>query len=638
MCGINGFLGDFPQDLIHLMNETTAHRGPDDRGSWSHSEDSICLGHNRLSIIDLSQAGHQPMIDSNERFVMVYNGEVYNFPELKKDLEKKNYKFRGQSDSEVLLNLYIEEGEDCVKKLNGIFAFAVWDKKEKELFLARDHYGVKPLYYSHTERGFIFSSELKSLLHSKCVSKEINENALSRYLAFLWSPGCETMLKGVSKLLPGHSIRIGPSKEPRVKQFYQLDYSGSANSTEGLSFEEAKTKTRTLLKQAVKRQMISDVEVGAFLSGGVDSTAIVNYAKEYSSQRMNCFTIKTDEKLLAQEGIVSDYSYAKKAAKELDVNLHSIEVSETCIDELEEVIYLLDEPEADPAIINTLLISRLARKEGVPVLLSGAGGDDLFSGYRRHLAVHYQGWMSGLPSLARMTALPLLKSSRAFGVPKRYIEKLSRPLNYSGNDFVSSFFLWADSQTINSLLTGEKSGLDDKNLFAPLNNTIKNCGAQSSLRKMLSVDMLHFLTDHNLNYTDKMSMAASIETRVPFLDRDLVDFSLTVPDQYKINGKENKYLLREALRGEIPDFVLDRPKTGFGAPLRGWIKGPLKPFIDEHLSKEKIDSVGIFDFTNVSKVLETNAQGKKDQSYLIYSILCIQVWAKIFLSGKIKTI
>lgn len=638
MCGINGFLGDFPKELIDLMNKSTSHRGPDDEGIWISTSDSICLGHNRLSIIDLSSAGHQPMIDESGRFVLVYNGEIYNYLELKEDLVKKGHSFIGKSDSEVLLKLFLEEGESCLKKLNGIFSFAIYDNKEKELFLARDHYGIKPLYYSETERGFIFSSELKSLLHAKCLNTEINKEALARYLAFLWSPGNETLLKGVKKVCPGHFLRVTKNQQTVETKYYQLKYSDPRPSSFAMSFNQAKEKTRDLLKRAVKRQMVSDVEVGAFLSGGVDSTAIVNYAKNYTQNKMNCFTIKTDKNLLAKEGIVSDYSYACKAAEKLGVNLHAIEVTENCIDELEQVIYHLDEPEADPAIINTLLISRLARKERVPVLLSGAGGDDLFSGYRRHLAVHYQGWMSKLPNLARISFLPLLKSSSILGVPKRYIEKLSRPLEYSGDSFIASFFLWCNPEVIDSLIDDDDFHVSDENLFDPMTKTIKECNGSSPLQKMLSIDMIHFLTDHNLNYTDKMSMATSVEARVPFLDRDLVDFSLTLPDQFKIKGKENKYLLKESLRGEVPDFVLDRPKTGFGAPLREWIKGPLRPYLEEHLSREKILETNIFKFEEIQKVLNLNSEGTSDQSYLIYSVLCIQVWAKLFLSGKQKVV
>ncbi len=631
MCSIFGFYGNFETNLLSKANKILSHRGPDSNGVWFSKENKIGLAHTRLSILDLSKLGHQPMIDTNTKNVISYNGEIYNFRELKKDLITKGYKFLSNSDTEVLLKLYDCYGHELLNKLNGIFAFSIWDDKNKELFVARDQFGVKPLYYSQSSNGYIFSSELKALLLDNRVSKELDIESIYYYLSFLWSPAPSTMLKNINKLEPGYAQVIKNGKIKKQWSYYDIPFNNKLSEFNEIEYIN---KSQELLEQAVERQLVSDVPIGAFLSGGVDSSTIVAIARKKLQKPIDCFTIDLKGNNL-NEGFEDDYPYAKKVAEILDVNLHTINVDPmTMYTHIEDLIYNLDEPQADPAPINAGLICSLAKQSGYKVLLSGAGGDDIFSGYRRHYACQLDKNIMRLPNILRQ-GLSNFSTLISPNTPiKRRIKKLFSNINLNGQERIASYFLWSQEKDLLSLFNDEiNHKLFEGMAINKLVETLQRVPLEkSTLNQMLYIDNKHFLTDHNLNYTDKVAMAHSLEVRVPFLDIDLVNFSTTIPDQFKQKGKVSKYILKKVAEKYLPYSIIHRTKSGFGAPLRKWMK--TKPFQDmmaEYLNKSSLNRRGIFNPNNVQNLIKNNQEGKVDSAYSIFSLMCIEIWCRKFL-------
>jgi asparagine synthase (glutamine-hydrolysing) len=631
MCGIAGFSGNFSPDLLDRMIGRIAHRGPDDSGRSYVPEKGIGLGHTRLSIIDLSPLGHQPMWDLTESAAIVFNGEIYNYRELRDRLASDGYRFRSKSDTEVLLNLYLRHGEAMLPKLNGIFAFAIWDKKQDLLFLARDGLGVKPLYYAETPKGFLFASEIKALLAEAGVERSLDPLAIGYYLTYLWSPEPFTVLKSVRKLESGNSMIVRNGKIRGHKRFYDLPYD---RPTADISPRDAVVQVREATRRAVERQMIADVPVGAFLSGGLDSSMVAALAKDYvTNGRLQCFTIGFSDSAWAAEGMVDDLPYAKSVAEHLGVDLHTICVGPEMANHLEAMIYHLDEPQGDPAPLNVLFISKLAREHGIKVLLSGAGGDDIFSGYRRHLALwreRYWNWMpqplkKGLRNLTQR--LPLLTAS------SRRIAKAFQYAHLEGDERLVSYFNWIDP-SISSSLAGPllKEGLQGSDLSSPLIESLSRLPKDTpSLNRMLYLEAKHFLADHNLNYTDKMSMAAGVEVRVPLLDLDLIALAASLPTGFKQNGTSGKWIFKKAAEPYLPYAVIERPKTGFGAPIRRWLRVELKSMVDDVLSESSLATRGIFDPKRVRELVQMDRLGKIDAAYTIFTIICTEIWCRIFL-------
>jgi asparagine synthase (glutamine-hydrolysing) len=630
MCGFVGYIGNFDNELLLKMTKTLSYRGPDDLGTWQSEDQLIGLGHTRLSIQDLSSAGHQPMKTEDERFIIVFNGEIYNFPELRADLEKSGISFRSKTDTEVILKGYAKVGFDFFKKLNGIFALALYDKLEQTLLLIRDGMGVKPLYLGKTPKGYLFSSEMKTILLEKSLSKELSERGIINYLSFIWSPGKTTLLKSVEKILPGEAILFRKGKIE--KQWFYYDVSFKAE-TVNISEKEAVAKLDTLLEQAVKRQLIADVPVGAFLSGGLDSSTLCHYASLSTNNGFDCFTIDLSPDDLKKEGITNDLPYAKKVAEHLNVKLHTISVGSDAINHLDKMIYHLDEPQADPAILNTLFIAQLARENNIKVLLSGAGGDDLFTGYRRHYALTQEKHWSGLPLFARK-GLKFTSSLLPAEYPlSRRIKKAFSYADLESDERLASYFLWCSPDRVCSLLNKHRfSSIKDNQVLEPLIETLHRLPpGVSNLNKMLYLELKHFLPDHNLNYTDKMTMAVGVEARVPFLDNDLIDFACTLPEHLKQNGREGKYILKKTMEKYLPHEIIYRPKTGFGAPLRRWLKVELKNLVEETLSEVTISRRGLFDYQAVKKLVEDDRSGKIDASYTIFGLICLEMWMKQFI-------
>jgi len=658
MCGIAGFAGRFDREVLVAMSDRIAHRGPDDddhRVLHPPVGPPVGLAHRRLSIIDLSAAGRQPMevdcgacgahgdASESRRMWLVYNGELYNHVALRRELEARGHRFFSRTDSEVLLHLWAEYGRGMLPMLNGIFAFALYDGRRRgqvdgapgDLLLVRDGFGVKPLYLAETPDGVLFASELKALLAAP-IDREIDPVAIHDYVTHLWCPAPRTPLRAVEKVEPATAMIV---REGAV-----VDRWTFAGLPQPAPRREAVSATsrgiREHLEQAVSRQLVADVEVGAFLSGGLDSSAIVAMMRRLQpNARIPCYSIgfRGGETL---EDHAEDLPYARRVADHLNVDLRVLEVGPEIIDLLPELIFHLDEPQADPAPINSLLIARRAAADGVKVLMSGQGGDDVFTGYRRHSALRMERlWgraprslRAGVGSLAGAlydgrVPVPWMKSARA--------RQAVRGLAHAGldaDDRLLSYFSWGGERTRRGLYSPAlRTALTGAHASA-LRRTL--AGVSSDLdpvQRMLHLEVRHFLADHNLAYTDKTGMAEGVEVRVPLLDPDLVAYAAGIPVARKMAGGVPKASFKRAMEPLLPHDVVYRPKTGFGAPLRRWLNRELRPLVDELLSPQSLASRGLFDPTAVRRLIDADRARRVDAAYNIFAVLCVEQWCRIFL-------
>jgi len=627
MCGIAGYLGAFEPGLLLRMNRAQGHRGPD--GSGERVSGPAGLAHVRLSILDLSEAARQPMTSADGRVVVSYNGEIYNYRELRAALEREGAVFRGTGDTEVLVELLARHGAAAFARLNGIFAVAAWFPAERKLLLARDSEGVKPLYWTATPAGPAFASELKALREVPGVDWTPDPAAVRCYLSLLYAPGEMTPVRGIRKVLPGQILEWNDATGPVASSFAPPHYS---QEIQPYSQRQAAEAVRHYLAQAVRRQLVSDVPLGGFLSGGLDSSAVAHYAVRAlgDASRYPCFTLGPLA-AAAGEGFVDDHPYAASVAAQFGVPLHVAPFSESALEHLDSVVRQLDEPTADLAAFTTYAICHEARARGVKVLLSGAGGDDLFTGYRRHRALESERWWGWWPRPVRAllrTSFARLSPNSAFG--RRY-SKLFRYADRSPDERIAGYFQWLHDDLLFPALApafrAEPGRRPADALIASLAGLPRSA---SRLNRMLHLDRSHFLADHNLNYTDKMAMACGVEVRVPFLDRDLVAFSERLPDRLKQRGGEGKYALREAMRSVLPDSILDRPKTGFGYPLRGLMRGTFGRRLRDIAADGRLEASGVFDREGVLRLLEADARGEVDAAYPLLGVLFVESWFRQF--------
>lgn len=631
MCGIAGFIGSYEAELLGAMGAALAHRGPDGSGEWFDSVDGVGFAHRRLAIIDLSERGHQPMWDAHRRAVIIYNGEIYNYRELRRELVTDGFTFRSECDTEVVLNLYLRDGPAFLEKLNGIFALAIWDTRNKEMLLARDPLGVKPLYLARTKRGMIFASEIKALLRASDLDRSIDHASLVSHLTFLYSPSPHTMLRAVRKLAPGSALSItADGQTRRAWQFYELPYGQPIAS---ISVRDAIEQTRVHLREAVRRQMVADVPVGAFLSGGLDSGSVVAFAREFAGkERLRCFTIGNKGVPESSLGATDDLPYARTLAKHLGVDLTTVWVGSDMTHDLEEMVYQLDEPQADPAALNALYICRLARENGLKVLLSGAGGDDVFTGYRRHLALSLERYWSWMPVYLRDVLRGLADRFPKDNLRGRRFAKAFQYAELSGDARVASYFQWIKPEELRPLFS--RRSLETVNVDAGSQLMVRALANLPDrippINRMLFLDTKYFLADHNLNYTDKMSMAAGVEVRVPLLDLDLVSFAARLPVNLKQRGKEGKWILKKAMESMLPKNVIYRKKVGFGVPLHDWLKRKPGSLLGDYLSEESITRRGIFDAQGVRNLIANHEAGRIDAAYVILALACIEIWLRKF--------
>ena len=623
MCGIIGYFGSKSEVFSEKISlDIISHRGPDSSGSYL--DKNLYLGHTRLSIQDLSDRASQPMFSKDKKYVIVFNGEIYNHNELRKSC-LSDVEFQSTSDTETLLYGLIKFGKEFLNKLNGIFAFSFVDIETGDFLLVRDNFGVKPLYYYLDSNELFFSSEMKAILSYK-KNFTINRIALANYLNFLWSPAEDTPFLEIKKLLPGHLIEgsIYKIKQVQIYKYYQIPFADKfiLKNTES----ELIDLCENYLIAAVKRQMLSDVPVGFFLSGGLDSSLIVAIAKKIlPKEKFECFTINSIG--FDDEGFSNDLYYAKKVAKHIDVNLNIIDGSNNVLEFFDKIIYHLDEPQADAAPIYVYNICKAARAKGIRVLLGGTGGDDLFSGYRRHQALQMEKYFRSIPFQIRKFIKFISSKLNTANVRNRRIKKLFANIHKSSEIRIFSYFDWIDETTLSNLFK-ESFKYDKHRYFKKLITSLpKNT---SKLNSMLFLELNTFLVDHNLNYTDKLSMATGVEVRVPFLDKELVEFSTKLPVDLKLNKNETKYILKKVAERYLPLDIIYRPKTGFGAPIRKWITEDMESLINKYLSKDKIEERNIFDYDKVQKLIKDNKSRKIDVSYNIWALLSIESWMMQF--------
>jgi len=630
MCGIAGFSGGFDPSLLERMSAVVRHRCPDDAGSLYLPADGVGLVHRRLSIIDLSAGGRQPMWDATHTVCIAYNGEVYNYRELRRELVRDRFEFQNSTDTEVILNLYLRDGADMLGRLNGIFALALWDTRTRSLLLARDGLGVKPFYYAQTADGLVFASELKAVLQSPSVVRSLDMDAVRQYTRFLWCPAPQTMLRTVRKLLPGHAAWVRAGEMTTSWQYYELPFEASSRS---LSSADTIGATRAVIARAVERQMVADVPVGAFLSGGLDSSAVVAFARKHEqAEPLRCFTIAFSDGKTATEGVADDLPYARRAARHLGVQLDEVTVGPATMDDLATMVYQLDEPQADLAPLNVGVISRAARQAGIKVLLSGAGGDDIFSGYRRHQSLQLEPAWSWLPHPARAALRGLSRRVPTRHPTLRRAVKVFSQAHRSSDDRIASYFYWLDPEHGDSLFDGDALLDARPSSGDALLDCVQSLPAEMPrLNKMLYLDTKFFLPDHNLNYTDKLSMAHGVEVRVPLLDYEVVRHAGRLRIEDKQRGPTTKWVFRKAMEGILPRDIIYRPKAGFGVPLREWMGKGLMPLVDEVLSQESLAARGIFSPSAVRRLIELDRRGAIDAAYPILSIACIELWCRRFL-------
>ena len=624
MCGILGISSssEIEDYTAQAIIEEIVHRGPDDSGIFYSEQKDVCLGHTRLSIIDVSQAGHQPMWDESSRFVMVYNGEVYNYTGLKEYLEDSYgaIRWKSTSDSEVILEGFAREGADFLDKLNGIFSILIYDSNKEELHVLRDPIGIKPLYFTQQKGAIYFCSELKGLLKIRGISKTLRKQSLADQLAFMYVPEPFTMFEEFRKVEPGnYMIYKGNQLVLERKLFNHLH-----ESVEIKNEVEAIEVFSSTFSEAVKRQLVSDVPVSLFLSGGLDSSAVAYEAVNGGANIHSAYTISFSKEDLQRDSQSSDLFYAKKIAQKLNLDLQVIQADPNFIDILPDLIPFMEDGISDPAAINTYLICKSARQAGIKVMLSGQGADEYLCGYRRYLAEHY------LESMNPM----LKKSIVVFGnmlpaqVPGplnafvRRVKRLSRAAKEDRVNRLGGYFMWADSDHIKRLFLEPNSVHPGQNIKSFFENSNLN---DSSIETMLKADQQFDLLALNLAYSDKMSMAVGVEARVPFLDFELIRLMNSLSDDLKLRGRVQKYILKKAMEGKLPHEVIYRPKAGFSLPIRSWFK-ERNPVFDHYFNPERIQAQGIFDPSAIEELYKKQLSGEQDNSYILFSILCQQMW------------
>jgi asparagine synthase (glutamine-hydrolysing) len=629
MCGIIGSIGIENNTKIEEGLNAIQHRGPDFHDIYYEKNNQLALGHSRLSIIDVSQNGNQPMIFQN-RYVIVFNGEIYNFQEIKELLLQKGIKFKSNSDTEVLVAMFSIYGKKMLSKINGIFAFAIWDKHLKKLFLARDYMGVKPLYYIHDKKKFVFSSEIKGIL--KIISSPIKANLSSvfKHLTFMWSTEQETAFSQIYKLNPGESIEIDIKKKITINKWHKESF--NKINKQKLNNIDLVSEVSLKIENAVKKQLVSDVDVGILLSGGVDSSLISSIALK-NNPNISAFTIFFPEG--NEEEMSEDYEYAKLFAKKNSIKLNKINFSYKNIEsDIEKIIYHLDEPVSDLAALNLFYISKLAKDNNHKVLMSGAGADDIFTGYRRHRAFYLKEKIGFLHEPA-MKFLNLSKPVLKKIISNSNYRRISKLININYDQItnnLSNYFVWTSFDDLLKLINNDyKKSINKENIHDDFSHYLKNLPPHlSNLDKMLLIEQRFFLTEHNLDYVDKMSMANGVEVRVPFLDIDLVNYVNSLPETFKIDFFNNKKLLKKISKKYLPNEIIKRKKAGFGSPVKKLVKNNLKEIIHDTFSSTEFLNRGLFDRKNVKDLINLNFNDIEDHSHTILSLLFIELWFKRF--------
>ncbi len=627
MCGIHGIIRfdglSVEAGLLSAMGKLTQHRGPDDEGM--HIDGPCGIAMRRLSIIDLA-GGHQPLSNADQTLWLVCNGEIYNFRELRAELEAKGYHFKTGSDSEVLLYLYEAEGDDFVHRLNGMFDFALWDARRQRLLIGRDRLGVKPLYVLQDGQRLAFATEAKALLALPGVTAELDRSVVAGYLhlGYVAAPNC--IFKGMRKLPPATllSVENGEVKEWR---YWRLP----EGIEEGVSEQEWTSRVKAQLEESVRMQMVSDVPIGAFLSGGVDSSAVVGFMARHSQQPIRTYAIGFTGG--EAEALYNELPYARRVAELFSTQHREIVVKPDVVSLLPKLLWHMDEPLSDTAFITTFLVSEFAR-EDVKVILSGVGGDELFGGYRRYLGGHYAERYRRLPGWLRRSAAfaaGRLPADRHSGLLNtlRLAKGFLASAEMSADERYRSYLQVLDRDIVSALLLQpEAAGVD------PLLQAFASAGNKDELNRMFAVDAETQLPDDLLMLTDKMSMAVSLECRVPLLDHQLVELAAAMPAAIKVRGGRLKHVMKAALADLLPDDILNRKKRGFGTPMGAWLKRELAPLLRRLLAPDVVSARGLFRQPVVDQLMADHEANRIDGTDALLALMNLEIWSRIYLDNR----
>ncbi len=629
MCGIAGWinLGNKPspntsEAVLHAMCERMKHRGPDSEGLWLENE--VALGMRRLSIIDL-HTGEQPVYSEDKSIVVVMNGELYNFREVREDLEKRGHRFETQTDTEILPHLYEEYGDAMLEHINGMFAFALWDKRKKKLLIARDRFGEKPLYYGVFDNKLIFASELKVLLANPAVKAELNLDALRSYLSFDYVPAPASIYKNIYKLPAAHLL-IAENGEIKTRRYWNVSFERSGNPP---TIEKAADELRELLADAVRMRLVSDVPLGILLSGGVDSSTVAALAAQFSGGRVKTFSIGFEEDSFDES------KFARQVATHLNTEHYEEKLSvEKAADLISEIGLWLDEPLSDGSLIPTLLLSRFVKRH-VTVALGGDGGDEIFAGYPMYYAHKVAAVYGKIPAILRngliepiVRNLPVSDKNLSFDYKaKRFIRASKYDLVTRHHSFFGSFSI--DEQR--NLLSGEVLENTSDDIYKGAKELLKITDAPTDIERMQFLDLNYYMAEDILTKVDRASMAVSLEVRAPFLDPRVAEFAAKLPLEYKLKGSQGKYILKKAVENLLPKNILHRPKKGFGIPIAEWLKGRLNPLMHDLLAPEKLENQGLFNPEFVQKLISEHEKNIASHHKQLWTLLVFQLWFDNFL-------
>jgi asparagine synthase (glutamine-hydrolysing) len=622
MCGICGVVSFQPNttvdpSVLKRMNDSIRHRGPDDDGYYQDAQASLAM--RRLSIIDL-YTGQQPISNETGDVWVVYNGEIYNFKDVRAELERRGHTFKTQTDTEVIVHAYEEYGDECVKHFNGMFAISLWDARKCRLFLARDRVGIKPLYYWADQTKLVFASELKALILHPDVPRQTNLTALDLFLTLEYVPAPYTIYEGVFKLLPGHTLTVQDG-QVKINQYWDVPYQPVSQSE-----AECAEALSVLINDATRIRLISDVPLGAFLSGGIDSSTIVGYMSQNMSEPVQTFSIGFED------DTYDEVPYANAVAKHFGTNHHVEVLKPDIVSLVEQLVPHHDEPFADTSIFPTYLVSKLASQK-VKVVLSGDGGDELFAGYDTYIAEKLNRYYGLLPRALRQRVLP----KYAEWLPpqpakKGFINKVKRMVEGGALDPSLQHTRW-----MMFLNSAEKNSLYRSDLRAMLNDDVtadyfggyfEKANRFDNLAQQQYVDIKTYLADDILTKVDRMSMAVSIEARVPLLDYRVVEFAMNLPSHMKLNGSRTKSILRNAVKSLVPDLVLEKPKQGFSIPMKHWLRTSLKPLMLDLLSKDTLHKHGYFDHQVVSKWIREHLNERANHSHRLWPLMVFELWCR----------
>jgi asparagine synthase (glutamine-hydrolysing) len=642
VCGICGILATedsfaLSEELVTAMRETIVHRGPDDGGSWCDPAGRVALGHRRLSIVDLSPAGHNPMPNEDGTVWITYNGEVYNHRALRSELEAKGHVYRSQTDTETILHLYEEEGIRCVERLQGMFAFAIWDARKRELFLARDRLGIKPLYWAKPAGGFLFGSEIKAILAHPQMSADLDEEAFFHYLTFVATPAPLTMFKGIRKLAPGERMVVRADGSTTSDIFWSPMSPALVAENAARSEAELEERLIELLRASIKKRMMSDVPFGVFLSGGVDSSTNVALMSELMSEPVRTFSVA-----FAEHEHYNELGFARQVAERYATDHHEIVIdSQELEDFIPELIHHQDEPLADWVCVPLYYVAKLARDSGTIVVQVGEGSDELFHGYdgylsqiryRRRYWDRFQRVPAGVRDAIGRSAVGVARRTGR-GVPQaQYLaDAASGRLPFWGGAICWQGYL-KDDLLVNGLGRG---GLDSYSIVERLwNDAEHELPGADLLQKMTYLELKQRLAELLLMRVDKMTMATSVEARVPFLDHELVEFAVALPERMKVRDGVGKYLLKKAVAGSlIPAEIAYRPKQGFAAPVPEWFRADFGRRAQRQIRESSLAERGLLDYDRIDRIWEEHRAGH-DWSVQLWNLYNVSVWHDYWVAGR----